>query len=481
MIDPSDTSLLRRQADEWDGGRGPRLRDLLNRSPSLRGRREELLDLVYQEIILREQAGETPVPEDYLTLLPDLKDDLQVLFALDQAVQPQPPPPAPADLPRYLVQLGLLSPAETRRYHPNIPIADLLVDLGSRGLLTPYQIERIRDGLATDLVLGGYIVTGVIGRGGMGQVLRGIHRELGRTVAIKVIRNDFIVGTAVVRFQREARAVARLNHPNVVTLFEAALLGPRPYLAMEYVGGRALSKVVEEDGPMPPREALEIVRQAALGLHHAHTQGLVHRDVKPGNIILADTPASPAARIKVLDFGLVALRNGADSLTETGTSLGTPDYMAPEQFSSARLADALRRPLFVGLHLLLPARRQAPFPRRHAMGQAGCTRETATGEHGGSTLRGWRFSAAPTSQASRGSPRECGRGSGGSRPVVYLGTPPTRPTRPAVSRRPLRHDRLSPLHSPAAAEMAHRSRSGAVARRRIRRPGEPTRSKPAGS
>ncbi|MDB5313360.1 MAG: serine/threonine protein kinase [Gemmataceae bacterium] len=386
MIEPAADGLLRRQAVEWDGGRGPRLRTILERSPSLRGRPEEILDLVYQEILLREQAGETPVAADYRSLLPGLEEELNVLFALDKAVHPltsppahadsmnptgsvghlsadrETPPSAPADFPRYLVQLGLISPADLRRCPEGASTADLLNDLAGRGLLTPYQVDRVRDGRAADLVLGGYAVTGVIGRGGMGQVFQGRHRELGRPAALKVIRPDFLAGTAVVRFHREARAVARLNHPNVVTLYEAVLTGPRPFLAMEFVRGRALVRVVEASGPLPPGEALEVIRQAALGLHHAHSRGLVHRDVKPGNVILADAPPSPAARVKVLDFGLVGLRETGDALTETGTALGTPDYMAPEQFSAGRLTDARADVYSLGCTLYYLLAGRPPFP-----------------------------------------------------------------------------------------------------------------------
>src|SRR5207245_3476763 len=141
------------------------------------------------------------------------------------------------------------------------------------------------------------------------------------------------------RFRREARAAARLSHPNVVTLLGVDQVGDTPLLVMEYAPGIDLGRLVAQSGPLPVRQACAFVRQAALGLQHAHERGLVHRDVKPGNLLLTEQ----GAVVKVLDLGLARLpRRSEDvdsSLTEPGCVMGTADFMAPEQARDSHNAD----------------------------------------------------------------------------------------------------------------------------------------------
>ena len=183
-----------------------------------------------------------------------------------------------------------------------------------------------------------------LGRGGMGVVYAATHSLMGRRVAVKLIHPEFAANAAAVeRFRREARAVARLTHPNLVTAFDAGQDGDRPFLVMEYLDGESLADRVERDGPLPIAEACDYVRQAAQGLQYAHDNGLVHRDVKPHNLMLVASPvASAPGVVKVLDFGLAALANdGGRMAGQTGPNavMGTPDYMAPEQAEDARSAD----------------------------------------------------------------------------------------------------------------------------------------------
>jgi WD40 repeat protein/tRNA A-37 threonylcarbamoyl transferase component Bud32 len=177
-----------------------------------------------------------------------------------------------------------------------------------------------------------------LGSGGMGAVWLAEHRIMGRQVAVKVIRPEFVAKAgAAERFHRETQAAARLHHPNIVTAFDAEQAGDTPILAMEYIDGACLADELRQNGPLPIVEACAAVRQAALGLQHAHERGLVHRDVKPQNLMRTTDGV-----VKVLDFGLVVLSDTSpeEGLTDGTVIMGTPDYIAPEQAEDARDADA---------------------------------------------------------------------------------------------------------------------------------------------
>ncbi len=213
-----------------------------------------------------------------------------------------------------------------------------------RGVLTPFQVNEIFNGRAAGLVLGQYLLLDRIGAGGMGAVYKARHRVLDRLVALKVIRDEYVSRPeAVERFRRECRAAARLAHPNIILVHDAHQAGAVHFLAMEYVEGKDLGRVLKERGPLPAAEACEYARQAALGLQHAHERGLVHRDVKPANLILT----ADGATVKVLDLGLARLRAAPGAaeadpgLTRDGAIMGTPDYLPPEQAGGdSGLADA---------------------------------------------------------------------------------------------------------------------------------------------
>jgi urea transport system substrate-binding protein len=183
-----------------------------------------------------------------------------------------------------------------------------------------------------------YRVLGVLGCGGMGAVYRAEHRILERPVVIKVLRPDLVLDAGLrERFRREARLAARLAHPNVVTVYEAEQVGPSPLLVMEFVDGLTFTDLVRQRGPLPVPVACELVRQAALGLQHLHERGLVHRDVKPGNLMV-----TADGLVKVLDLGLAFLQAGTGRecpLVLPQQSMGTIDYMAPEQWKDCRGVD----------------------------------------------------------------------------------------------------------------------------------------------
>lgn len=214
--------------------------------------------------------------------------------------------------------------------HPDTQ--EIARELNKRGWLTGFQIKEIFRGRGKSLVVGPYRVLDLLGEGGMGRVFRALHTRLGREVALKVIRREKLANPLTVRrFRQEIQAVAQLSHPNVVMAFDADEAGGDHYLAMEYVDGTDLTKLVRDRGPLPVPVACDYVRQAALGLHHAFERGLVHRDVKPSNMIAAKT-----GQVKVLDLGLAMLNEapgGEDAarVTQEGFVIGTPDFLAPEQ------------------------------------------------------------------------------------------------------------------------------------------------------
>ena len=172
-----------------------------------------------------------------------------------------------------------------------------------------------------------YEVTALIGEGAMGAVYRAHDTSLDRTVAIKVLRPEIANdGQTIERFNREARAAARVNHPNLTHIY---FVGPEEglhYFAMEFVPGLTLAEHVREHGPMDVEEALDILIQSAQGLGAAHEAGVIHRDVKPSNLQLA-----PDGVVKITDFGLSKQLTGDLDMTGEGRILGTPRYMSPEQ------------------------------------------------------------------------------------------------------------------------------------------------------
>lgn len=177
-----------------------------------------------------------------------------------------------------------------------------------------------------DRALGKYIILEEIGRGGMGAVYKARDVELDRIVAMKVL-SPYLVGEPhlVQRFMREARLAANLDHPNIVAIYDIGGEGGYYYFVMKYLEGRPLKEIIAQRGPLPPDEVVNIVRQLASALDYAHQQNLVHRDVKPGNVIIG-----PDGHATLTDFGLAKVVESM-KLTASGETIGTLEYMAPEQ------------------------------------------------------------------------------------------------------------------------------------------------------
>jgi serine/threonine protein kinase len=239
----------------------------------------------------------------------------------------------------------------------------LAAELIRRGWLTPYQANQVLNGLARDLLLGSYVLLERLGEGGMGAVFKARNWKLGRVVALKLIRKDRLANEAAVRrFRREIQAAAQLRHPNIVHAYDADEVNGTHFFVMEYVVGRDLARIVKAQGPLPLAAACDCVRQAALGLQHAHERGLVHRDIKPANLLLTERGV-----VKILDMGLAqmsgsAADEGTSTLTEEGMVMGTLDYIAPEQAANSHTVD-IRADLYslgcTFYHLLAG---RAPFP-----------------------------------------------------------------------------------------------------------------------
>jgi formylglycine-generating enzyme required for sulfatase activity len=183
----------------------------------------------------------------------------------------------------------------------------------------------------------GYELLQELGRGGMGIVYKALHLRLKRIVALKMIlAGDFAAADARQRFQREAEAVARLHHPNVVQLYEIGEAGGKAFFSLEFVDGASLADRLR-GRPFPPRQAAHLILMLAKAVHCAHEHGIIHRDLKPANILIAGPGAWPAEQWnpKIADFGLAKHLNEATQHTQSGAILGTPSYMAPEQAQGA--------------------------------------------------------------------------------------------------------------------------------------------------
>ena len=237
---------------------------------------------------------------------------------------------------------GFLRPAWVDQIHSHsrehgVSPADAVRELA---LLDTWEIDAIKLLSRPKDFVDGYELVGLLGGGAVGTVFRAKQRALGREVAIKTIHGDGRGGNSksAQRIQDEAQAIAKLKHPNIVAAYDSGYSLGRFYIAMEYVAGETLHEYIDRSGTVDERTAWRIARQAAAALSHASSAGILHRDVKPSNLILTQTPEGIETPIgtpfvKVVDFGLALdkLKHRDNRLTASGTALGTPAYVAPEQ------------------------------------------------------------------------------------------------------------------------------------------------------
>ncbi len=235
-------------------------------------------------------------------------------------------------------------------------------------VLTKYQAEQLITG-RTRLNLGPYIITSWIGQGGMGQVFKAVHGLLGRESAIKVLPLHKTTPEAVGNFRREIRAQAKLDHPNLVRAYDAGEDGNVHYLVVEYVPGTDLRRLVRLKGKLSVQQGANIIKQAARGLVHAHQRNLIHRDIKPGNILV-----TPDGVAKVSDLGLAFHLNDPND-PRIGKIVGTADYLSPEQIKTPLEVTEISDIYSLGCTLYYAVTGKVPFPggtpkskaRRHCL------------------------------------------------------------------------------------------------------------------
>jgi hypothetical protein len=282
---------LDEQRARWRGGERVPVEDYLERHPGLRDDPDGVLELLYGEILLREERGESPGLEEYQRRFPHLAAQLRDQFEVHQALESRRLFADAATLPPRPSSAG---PAE----QPSIP---------------------------------GYEVLAELGRGGMGVVFKARQIGLGRLVALKMIRDSQLASAADrQRLRAEAEAVACLDHPNIVPIYEVGDWQGQPYFSMKLVEGGSLAEQLPRMA-QDPRAALALLARVARAVHYAHQRGFLHRDLKPGNILL-----DPAGQPHVTDFGLARRVDGGSGLTQTGAVVGTPSYMAPEQAAGTK-------------------------------------------------------------------------------------------------------------------------------------------------
>jgi tRNA A-37 threonylcarbamoyl transferase component Bud32 len=292
-------NALDEQRRDWFSGKRTRAADLLRRLFSVSSNPADAADLIYHEYLLRVELGESPDWKEYLRDFPRYAERLQFLRQADQLVAQA---------------LGASNRAEAATAH-----------------LDDYELLE------------------ELGRGGMGVVFKARQKSLNRLVAVKMLRaGRASSGRERKRFKNEAEAVARLQHPNIVQIYEVGEADGRQFLSLEFVAGQSLARHLDET-PLAARQAASLVETLGRALHYAHEKQVIHRDLKPSNVLIAGTLGRGIP--KVTDFGLAKqLDDRADTLTIA--ILGTPSYMAPEQVD-AKIGAADRRTDVYGLGAIL--------------------------------------------------------------------------------------------------------------------------------
>ena len=252
---------------------------------------------------------------------------------------PNAEPSPPQDLPTFLAAVraaGVLHPAQLERLNSGLPptVTDAVRAahwLIAESILTRFQAERLLAGKTEGLVLDGYVILEPIGQSAGGRVFKAWHRPMNRMAAVKIVASQFTRTDDDRRaLHQEVQAAARLTHPNVVTVWDVNNFGPRFYLVREYVEGASADLIVKQAGPMPVSVASEVIRQAALGLQHAHEKNLPHGAVMPSNLLVALKPGHTTVKVTNFVLGRLAGNTHANSAVAS-TEPDPADYRAPER------------------------------------------------------------------------------------------------------------------------------------------------------
>jgi WD40 repeat protein/serine/threonine protein kinase len=339
---------VKRFEDAWQRGEQPVIGDYCTPSDPCTGALLKALVLIDFEWRLK--AGETRKAEDYLREFPALQSQKEAILELSQLEARWKVGEAPAGLADGAPKSSILDDADMKSSGAALETAASGADLSaiaptrtspgellSAAVLSGETVSAVEppsfSRLPIPRMLGKFQLLEVVGQGGFGTVFRGVDTELSRSVAVKVPKRE-LVGSEKERerFIREARSAAALRHPNIVPVYEVGGTHDRPYIVSAFVEGSTLSKVLAEK-TFEPAEEVAIVRDLAGALHYAHCEGIIHRDVKPSNIMV-DAQGQPY----LMDFGL-ARREGEALITIAGQIVGTPAYMSPEQ-AEGRPVDA---------------------------------------------------------------------------------------------------------------------------------------------
>lgn len=332
-LSESRHQILDRFDEAWNGSTSPRIEDFEPPADSA-DYLPMMVELFKIDMERRLRRGEQPAPDEYRQRFPAC--NAIVAACLDEA----------------LAAVERKAPADKETDDPGFPAT--LDDPPLPPIISPSR------------VVGEYELLERIPGGGMGEVYKARHRRLDKRVALKLLPADSQNSREMAaRFQREIKAIGALDHPNVVEAYDAGEQSGVVYLAMKLIDGVDLERLVKERDPLPIAEACELVRQAALGLHYLHERGLVHRDVKPSNLM-----RTPNGTVKVLDLGLARWRLEAEhglALTGAGRVMGTPEFLAPEQVENASGADARADLYGLGGTLFYLLTGRAPFADRQSL------------------------------------------------------------------------------------------------------------------